>query len=74
MLNAKNKLLTDLISVLFFKLSFKVNNKCFRSILAITLKKIGYFSSKKYMRITIIGYGRMGREVENIALEKGHEI
>ncbi|MGM0666854.1 MAG: 4-hydroxy-tetrahydrodipicolinate reductase [Bacteroidota bacterium] len=26
------------------------------------------------MRITIIGYGRMGREVENIALEKGHEI
>ena len=26
------------------------------------------------MRITIIGYGKMGREVEKTALEKGHEI
>lgn len=26
------------------------------------------------MRITIIGYGKMGRELEKIALEKGHEI
>jgi 4-hydroxy-tetrahydrodipicolinate reductase len=26
------------------------------------------------MRITIIGYGKMGREIEKIALEKGHEV
>jgi 4-hydroxy-tetrahydrodipicolinate reductase len=26
------------------------------------------------MKIAIIGYGRMGREIEKIALEKGHEI
>lgn len=26
------------------------------------------------MRITIVGYGRMGKEVENIALARGHEI
>ncbi|MBS0010276.1 MAG: 4-hydroxy-tetrahydrodipicolinate reductase [Bacteroidales bacterium] len=26
------------------------------------------------MRITIIGYGRMGREVERLAIKRGHEI
>ncbi|MCE3006941.1 MAG: 4-hydroxy-tetrahydrodipicolinate reductase [Bacteroidetes bacterium] len=26
------------------------------------------------MRISIVGYGRMGREIEEIALERGHEI
>jgi len=26
------------------------------------------------MRITIIGYGKMGKEVENIALSRGHEV
>ncbi|MDE6308436.1 MAG: 4-hydroxy-tetrahydrodipicolinate reductase, partial [Bacteroidales bacterium] len=26
------------------------------------------------MRIALLGYGRMGREIEKVALERGHEI
>ena len=26
------------------------------------------------MNIAIIGYGRMGKEIEKVALEKGHKI
>jgi len=30
--------------------------------------------SKKKMKIALIGYGKMGHEIERIALERGHEI
>ena len=26
------------------------------------------------MKIALLGYGRMGKEIEKIALQKGHEI
>ena len=26
------------------------------------------------MKIALLGYGRMGKEIEQIALERGHEI
>ena len=26
------------------------------------------------MRIAIIGYGKMGKEIEKVALQRGHEI
>ena len=26
------------------------------------------------MKLALIGYGRMGREVESVAVERGHEI
>jgi 4-hydroxy-tetrahydrodipicolinate reductase len=30
--------------------------------------------TKKQMKIALIGYGRMGKEIEKIALDRGHEI
>jgi len=36
-----------------------------------------YFGTVKYavfMRIALLGYGRMGKEVETLAIERGHEI
>ena len=33
------------------------------------------FSQKKYiMNIALIGYGRMGHEIETIAIKRGHVI
>jgi 4-hydroxy-tetrahydrodipicolinate reductase len=31
-------------------------------------------ASQKIMKIALIGYGKMGREIEKIALQRGHEI
>ena len=28
----------------------------------------------KYMRIALLGYGKMGKMIERIAIERGHEI
>jgi 4-hydroxy-tetrahydrodipicolinate reductase len=42
--------------------------------LRITEEKLTYFRKKNEMNIAIAGYGRMGREVESVALERGHTI
>ena len=31
-------------------------------------------TNKQFMKIALIGYGKMGKEIEKIALERGHEI
>lgn len=33
-----------------------------------------YSKVLKQMKIALIGYGKMGREIEKIALQRGHEI
>jgi 4-hydroxy-tetrahydrodipicolinate reductase len=38
------------------------------------LSNIAYFRKNQFMRIALFGYGKMGKVIERIAIERGHEI
>jgi 4-hydroxy-tetrahydrodipicolinate reductase len=40
----------------------------------LSLRDINLSISKKTMKIALIGYGKMGKEIEKVALSRGHEI
>lgn len=40
----------------------------------LSLRDINLSISKKKMKIALIGYGKMGKEIEKVALSRGHEI